>query len=646
MQSIDPKTGAMTARVICLCIFLSVTQFSFAQEYVDQRETFFDAEYYFGYEDYREAVFHYVKLHNFQKYNASLNYKIGVCYLNIIGSKTKAIPYLENAIRNTGKRYRPKSYRAKKAPYEAFLLLGRAYRINNQLDKAEATLKEYEALLGAGDLIRRELLNRELEIVARARELQKTPIDVRITNLGENFNTGNNDFNPAISGDGNSMVFMTSLRFYDAIMYTTNKDGVWSPPVPVIEQLGSDGDHYVSSLSWDGTEMYVVVGDQYESNIHVSYLRNGIWSRLQKLNRQINTSGREAHASLSKDGLSLYFTSNRAGGFGGLDIYRSVRQPGGDWEPAENLGSVINTSFDEKAPFLTEDGEKLYFSSFGHDNMGEFDIFYSRVGADGRLSVPRNIGWSLNTTDDDLFFVPVNNGTAGYMSAFSEDSFGGSDLYFVEFDPTDADRVIPVLNFKDFSNIRDKYHTRLVDTLDTGMVLLSVIDDNHKRSDYFIPYEFLATEGEITLKESLPVLDRCVTINSVFFDFNRYDINRYASYELEKAIYLLKLYPDIELAITGHTCSVGSDAVNQSLSEKRAKAVYDYMVKRGIEPTRLSIKGEGKRNPVAINKNPDGSDNPIGRSYNQRAEIRVTTTGYEFIQSEDVFVPEHLRIKK
>ena len=646
MQSIDPKTGPMTARVICLCILISVAQFSFAQEYVDQRETFFDGEYYFEYDDYREAVFHYIKLHNYQKYNASLNYKIGVCYLNIIGSKTKAIPYLENAIRNTSKRYRPKSYRAKKAPYEAFLLLGRAYRINNELDKAEATLKEYEALLGNYDYIRMELVNREFEIIARARELQKTPIDVRITNLGENFNTGNNDFNPAISGDGNSMVFMTSLRFYDAILYTTKKDGVWTPPIHIIEQLGSDGNHYVSSLSWDGTEMYMVVGDQYESNIHVSYLRNGIWSRLQKLNRNINTAGREAHASLSKDGLSLYFTSNRAGGFGGLDIYRSVRQPGGSWEPAENLGQVINTSYDEMAPFLTEDGEKLYFSSFGHDNMGEFDIYYSPVGTDGRLSVPQNIGWPLNTTDDDLFFVPVNNGTAGYMSAFREDSYGGSDLYYVEFDRVDTERDIPVLNFKDFSNIRDKYHTRLLDTLDTGMVLLSVIDDNNKRHIYHVPHEFLLQEADIHFPDAMPPFDKCVTINSVFFDFNRFHIQRYAAYELEKIIYLMTLYPEIELEVIGHTCSVGSVAVNQTLSEKRAGAVYEYLTARGIQPGRIVTKGEGKMKPVAINSNPDGSDNPVGRSYNQRAEIRVITVGYEFILSEDVFVPEHLRIKK
>ena len=618
----------------------------FGQEYIDQRETFFDAEYYYGYDDYQEAVFHYVKLYNFQKFNASLNYKIGVCYLNIIGSKTKAIPYLENAIRNTTKRYRPKSYRAKKAPKEAFLLLGRAYRINNELDKAENILREYEAFLGDMDYVKKEMVKREFEILARASELQKTPIDVRITNLGENFNTGNNDFNPAISGDGNSMVFMTSLRFYDAILYTTKKDGVWSPPIHIIEQLGSDGNHYVSSLSWDGTEMYVVIGDKYESNIHVSYLRNGVWSKLQKLNRYINTTGREAHASVSRDRLTMYFTSNRAGGFGGLDIYRSTRKSGGDWEPAENLGSVINTSYDEMAPFLTEDGEKLFFSSFGHANMGEFDIYYSPVGVDGKLSVPQNIGWPLNTTDDDLFFVPVKNGLAGYLSSFMDGGFGGSDLYYVEFDPPALEKDIPLLDLKEFRDMRNRYHTRLIDTLDTGLVLLSVIDDNNKRNEYYIPYEFLATEGEITLKESMPVLDKCVTINSVFFDFNRYDINRYASYELEKAIYLLKLYPDIELAITGHTCSVGSDAVNQTLSEKRAKSVYDYMVKRGIEPARLSTRGDGKRNPVATNTNPNGSDNPIGRSYNQRAEIRVTTPGYEFIQSEDVFVPVHLRVIK
>lgn len=636
----------MKTRFVWIISGLFLSQFCFAQEYIDQRETFFDGQYYFSYEDYEEAVFHYIKLHNFQKYNASLNYKIGVCYLNITGSKTKAIPYLENAIRNTTRRYRPKSYRAKKAPQEAFLLLGRAYRINNELDKAEAMLKEYETLLGAGDFIRREFVKREFEIVATARELQKNPIEVRVTNLGETLNTRNNDFNPAVSGDGNSLVYMTSLRFYDAIMYTTKINGEWTNPVNIIEQLGSDGNHYVSSLSWDGTEMYVVIGDKYQSDIHVSYLRNGLWSRLTPLNRNINTQGRESHASVSKDGLTLYFTSNRSGGYGGLDIYRSVREAGGGWEPAVNLGPNINTSYDEMAPFITGNGERLYFSSFGHYNMGEFDIYYSEIGSDGKYSNPVNIGWPLNTTDDELFFVPINNGAEGYLARFDETGFGGSDLYYVEFNPLLVEKPIKVLSLVEFTNMRGKYHTRLVDTLETGMVVLSVMDDNGRQQFFHVPHEFLLREADIHFPDARPPLDRCVTINSVFFDFNKSTISRYAAYELEKAIYFMNLYPKIELEITGHTCAVGSVAVNQALSEKRARAVYDYMVQRGIDPARLTVRGKGKSEPVAINSNPDGTDNPLGRSYNQRAEIRVITPGYEFILSEDVFVPEHLRMKK
>lgn len=627
-------------------LFILGTAFSnYAQEFVDQRETFFDAQYFFSFEDYQEAVFHYLKLHNYQKYNASLNLKIGYCYLNIPGSKTKAIPYLENAIRNTSRKYKPDSYRAKKAPVEAFLLLGRAYRINNELDKAVQALKEYEAMLSAFDSEKKEMLKRELEIVANASALQKNPIDVRITNMGENFNTKNNEFNPAVSGDGKSMVYMTSLRFYDAIMYTTLKEGEWTPPINITDQLGSDGNHYVSSLSYDGGEMLVVIGDKYESNIYVSYMKNGRWSRLEKLNRNINTSGRESHATLSKDKLSLYFSSNRPGGFGELDIYRSTRTPGTDWGQPVNLGSTINTRYDEMAPFLAENGEILYFSSFGHYNMGELDIFLSRIGENGQWSKPQNIGWPLNTTDDDLFFVPLANGTKGFLSGFDDEGFGGSDLFFVEFSPEPAEKKVPVLTLNDYRGIREKYHIRLTDTLETGMVLLSVIDDSNKKSEYYVPIEFLARDGDITPEDTLPPMNRCVTINSVFFEFNRYNINRYASYELEKTIYLMKLYPALELEIIGHTCSVGSNEVNQLLSEKRAKAVADYLTGRGIDKERIKTRGMGKRNPVAINSKPNGSDNPLGRSYNQRAEIRVITSGYEFILSEDVFVPEHVRPK-
>ena len=618
-----------------------------SQQPIDQRETFFDGQYFFFLEDYREAVFHYRRLYPYQKTNASLNYKIGYSYLNIPGQKHLSIPFLEEAVKSTTSSYKPRSFRASEAPHEAFLQLARAYRINKQLDQAAAMLDEYEKLSSPRNMQRRNLLVREREILANAGKQLNNPADVRITNLGEAFNTGDDEFNPAVSGDGLSMVFMRKLRFYDAFMYSRFENGAWTTPVEITGQLGSDGNHYVSSLNYDGTEMYVVVGDQYVSNIHLSRLKDGMWSNLELLNRNINNSrGREAHASVSKDGLSLFFTSNRVGGLGGLDIYRSDLMPGGDWGPAVNLGPVINTPYDDMSPFLTEDGSLLYFSSGGHDTMGETDIFFSLRGAEGSWMPPENLGYPVNTTDDDMFFVPLKNGQEGYISRFSNDGFGGSDIWFVQFTGLSEEKEIPTITPVEFQEINRRHHTRIVDTLETRLVLVSVIDESNRKTEYLVyPGPQMQEESPVPMPKPR-VQELRVSEGAIFFEFNQAGINRFAAYELEKKISLLKEFPAIELEIIGHTCSMGNEQVNRSMSIRRALAAAEYMTGRGIEPSRLHTRGEGSSKPVAINKNTDGSDNPRGRSYNQRAEFRILSPGFDFILFQEVFVPEELRLQK
>ena len=189
--------------------------------------------------------------------------------------------------------------------------------------------------------------------------------------------------------------------------YSTKTNGQWSGPVNMNELLKVDRDLFPTSISNDGKTLYLYSSADYDGIIYTSQFENGIWSPLVKLNENINTKYWESHATISHDNKKLYFTSNRKGGYEGLDIYVSERDSTGDWGPAKNLGPVINTPYNEESPFLSKDDKTLFFSSRGHFNMGGYDIFYSTLLPDGEWSVPLNVGFPLNSTDDDVFFKPV-----------------------------------------------------------------------------------------------------------------------------------------------------------------------------------------------------------------------------------------------
>jgi len=174
--------------------------------------------------------------------------------------------------------------------------------------------------------------------------------------------------------------------------------------------------------------------DNYVGNIYISHYSDGIWSPVEKLNENINDKYWESHACVTKDENTLYFTSNRKGGYEelNLDIYRSVKDSLGEWGPAVNLGPNINTEYNEETPFITEDGKTLFFSSYGHFNTGGYDILYSTLLDSGEWSKPLNMGYPINTPDDDLFYAPVGNGNFAYYSQYTNKGMGERDIFLLE----------------------------------------------------------------------------------------------------------------------------------------------------------------------------------------------------------------------
>lgn len=420
--------------MVLVCSFLFLHAYS--QEEVDFKDTFLEAGSDFLYGDFKDALAGYQKLYQLDPENFNINYLIGRCYLNDPYQVSRSIAYLEKAVKGTSPDYRTDNYRERMAPMEAYLFLGDAYRMNNRLDEAIETYNLFKTVIDPQVYIDAivDLVDARIVACQVAQAQFSRPVYFTSVNLGSVVNERFDEVNPVISGDGSTLVFTRKLQFYDAVFYSSKQeDGTWSYPVNLTLSFGVDGNTYVTGISYGGDEIFVYRSDDYDGNIYVSRRSNDQWSKLEKLNDNINTKYWESHASISDDGKTLYFTSNRRGGYGDLDIYKSERRERGDWGPAINLGPVINTRYNEETPFVTDDGKTLYFSSMGHYNMGGYDIFYSTRLDNGQWSIPINVGYPLNTTHDDLFFAPTADGTHAYYSKYDpEDSYGLADIYSME----------------------------------------------------------------------------------------------------------------------------------------------------------------------------------------------------------------------
>ena len=420
-----------------LAAFINSDLFSQTRE--ETRNTFYDAESWILFEAYKDALPLYEQLLKNNPDNANYKYRIGQCYMNIPGEKAKAVSYLEDAVRNINPQYKEGKFSESGAPYDAFYYLANAYRINNQIDKALKTYEQFRKNLNP-QVYDTTVVNLQIQSCRNAKELMRMPLYIKMKNLGKTINGVNNEFNPVISDNEDLLVFSRSQAFYDALLYSRKVNGEWTEPVNMNELLKVDRDLFPASISKDGKDLYLYSSADYDGIIYTSRFDNGVWSPLVRLNDNINTKYWESHATISHDNKKLYFTSNRKGTYGGLDIYVSNRDSTGDWGPAVNLGPVINTPYNEESPFLSEDDKTLFFSSRGHFNMGGYDIFYSTLLPNGEWSIPLNVGYPLNTADDDVFFKPLNQGYEGYISKEIKGGYGKQDIYRIEIFSNDHPR--------------------------------------------------------------------------------------------------------------------------------------------------------------------------------------------------------------
>jgi|WetSurMetagenome_2_1015567.scaffolds.fasta_scaffold00219_25 hypothetical protein len=422
----------MKPRFFTTLIVISLANVLCAQSKSEvNKNIWLQAESYYLYNEYELANPMYLMLDELNKGNANIKYKIGNCYLNIGDEKLKSIPFLESAVKNASYNAKSDLLTETRAPLDAYFSLATAYRIANKLDSAIMTYQMFQRLISEnGEMLNQQFVDQQIQACNIAKEAIKNPVSVTLTPLPVLINHGSVNDYPVVSFDGNTMAY-TERRGIESAIFVTKKSGSeWLEPRDITAEAGCGTDCFTSCLNNDGTELYLYKNDNYDGNIYVTRLVNGKWGLITKLNKNINTKYYESHASISSDGKRLFFTSNREGTLGQLDIWVSEKQSNGDWGPALNLGEPINSQYNEETPFISADNKVLTFSSEGHGSMGGYDIFFSRNNGAG-WGKPINIGYPVNTTDDDIAYQPVLNGAAAYYPKYT--GYKKKDINYVSF---------------------------------------------------------------------------------------------------------------------------------------------------------------------------------------------------------------------
>jgi outer membrane protein OmpA-like peptidoglycan-associated protein len=596
--------------------------------------------------------------------NSNLFFKLGYCYLKVSKANSKALYFLQKASTRVSSKYKEGSVNEKKAPLLTYKLLGDAYHQQGQFDLAIVSYERFRKILLSSrkknyDDI--DEIERQIEMCRNAKKLVAAPLNVKIKNMGRNVNSPFPDYSPVFTADQNTLIFTSARstniggktydggKYFEDIYTASKTDSGWSKAVNIGPPINTIDNEASVCISADGQEILIYKDDKGDGNIYSTSLKGTKWTVPVKLNSHINSKWWEPSAFISADGTALYFTSDRPGGYGGRDIYKSEKKANGDWGKAVNLGETINTEYDEDAPFIHPDGVTLFFSSKGHSSMGGFDIFESTV-SDGKWSTPENVGYPINSPGDDVFYVVSPDKKIAYFTSLREGGYGEKDNYSITFpDPkesaltlqkgtvVDDDQNAPkdikiTITDNNTDEVVGVYHPNSA----TGKYLFILTPGKSNNIYYeaegFLFYsenKYIAKEDsyrEVTKSVKLaPIaVGSKVVLNNIFFDFDKADLRKSSNVELNRLYDFLVKHPNLAVEISGYTDSKGTDDYNNKLSTDRALAVTEFLVSKGISKERLTAVGCGKSDPIAPNEKTDGSDDPSGRQLNRRVELKIT----------------------
>lgn len=465
-------------------------------------------------------------------------------------------------------------------------------------------------------------------------------------NLGDSINSKQLEYFPSATIDGNTLVFTRRIGQEDFFI-SEKRNGVWSKAEPLPGNLNTEENEGAQTISQDG-RMLIFTGCNMEDgegscDLYVSYLTKNGWGERINMGRIINTEYWESQPSLSPDKRALYFAARDPSGFGGSDLFVSYLQPNGQWGTPRNMGPEVNTSADESCPFIHPDNQTFYFTSNGHPGYGGTDLYFMRKKDDGSWEKPQNLGYPVNTIDDEGSLMIAGDGKTAYYASDGNDSRGGLDLYsfelpeharpyktlWVKGNVFDAKTKQGLPSAVELINLSSAQTISKVQTDEEGNYLITLptgkdyaFNVNRKGYLFYSENFSLKTSGnDTTYTINIPLIpievNASVVLKNVFFDVNKAELKPESMIELDKVVQLMKDNPTLKIEINGHTDNVGKPADNLTLSNNRAKAVINYFLYKGVAADRLSSKGFGETKPVADNTSEQG------RAKNRRTELKV-----------------------
>ncbi|MBT1702790.1 OmpA family protein [Chryseosolibacter indicus] len=678
----------------------------------------------------------------------------GAAHLHLITiNKNLAVKYLMRVYRQDP------NYR-----FDLEYWIGKSYQYGLEFDKAIDFYNRYKRKLQqksnyqGKDKVAVTTVDRAIFECENGKNFVSNPKNFSIVNIGREINSEYDDYAPVFNEAGTEIVFTTRRKDgnlnenvaddnkpWEDIFYATKSGKNWNYAKNIAAPVNSPTHDSNLAMSADGSLLFKYTDNNGGDIYYSERQADGTWSMPIPLPGIINSSYEEKSISISKDEKTLYFSSNRPGGFGGLDIYKATKDTKGNWTYVKNLGPKINTEFDDDGPFIDYDGVTLYFSSKGHKGMGGHDIFKATALNNNDWSDPENLGYPINTPDDDVFFISSPDGKTAYYSSLRDDGMGYQDIYIITIpdglkntepvsakestsekknevttasnnqtpaktepvkteplkiepaktDPVKTEPIKTEPKVEPTNTVaKDEPKTQPVNTepknttapkaepqktqpatepqkaLIPMKYVVTVVDaEGHPVSakvrmqglkDNVIvksttpqsgTYEFSVTsktpkdyrlsieaDGFVFVNENVKlggaateekvqgrtIQMRKLTVGvtsilrNIYFDFDKATFKTESYGELNKLEAMLRQNSNVMVEIGGHTDGVGSVAYNTFLSRKRAEAVKDFLVKKGIDARRVKAVGYGKTKPLASN-----DDEEEGRELNRRVEFKV-----------------------
>ncbi len=599
---------------------------------------------------YKDALYFYLKVQNFNPKNDLLNFKIGDIYLRT-GQPEKAKPYLETAW-----------LLSEKNNPQMIYALARVYHLHSEWVKAIDGYNQYIGMLETGRKSREKRLKAQKLIAnCEAGKMITRRFTTVVTPLGRSINSREDDYSPVVNSEEN-ILFFTSRRvgvtglyrdesgdYYEDIFMAVKKDSVWRRAVNLHRDINSSGHDAVAGIARNGRMVFIYRGTNNGDIYFSKKAKKQKWTKLERLPKPVNTKYRETSAAFSPERKILYFVSDRKNNsFGGLDIF-TIRKTSKGWGQLKNIGNQINTPEDEDGVFLANDGKTLYFSSKGHNSIGGYDLFKSEW-VNGTWTKAKNVGIPISTPTDDLYISVSDDGKRIYrMLVASNKTNTSKDLYMVEIT---GQEDIPVQQIETDSVADQVFAVNIANGLSTDKLKntkkILPIAKNEKPRQKNIPSEeevheygsqkitdnkksaelptkdneetsltgsesFLQTAKKEKQKLQLTEIksakygisldEENIQLPIILFNFGEYTIDKVGKQQIRLLAREMKVYPDIHLSVSGYTDSVGDVLYNLQLSKNRAKAVFNELVRLGVESKRLRHKGYGEEDISYANDN-------------------------------------------